>query len=38
MTCAICKRNVLKQHVREDVILCYICSKIYDAVRNKNKT
>lgn len=36
MTCAICKRNVLKQYIREDMILCYICSRIYDAGKNKN--
>lgn len=35
MTCAICKRNVFKQYVREDMILCYICAKIYDSGKNK---
>lgn len=36
MTCAICKCNVLKQYVREDMILCYICSRIYDGAKNKS--
>lgn len=31
MTCAVCKRNAFKQFVREEMILCYICSRIYDA-------
>ena len=35
MTCAICKRNVLKQYIREDMIVCYICSRIYDSAKNK---
>lgn len=36
MTCAICKRNTLKQFIREDLILCYVCKDIYDKVKNKN--
>jgi hypothetical protein len=35
MTCSICQRNVLKQFVREDMILCYVCVKIYDSAKNK---
>jgi hypothetical protein len=31
MVCAICKdRKCLKQFVREDMILCYVCRDIYD--------
>lgn len=37
MTCAVCKRNVLKQFVREDMILCYVCVRIYDSGKNKSK-
>lgn len=35
MTCAICKRNTLKQFIREELILCYVCRDIYDKVKNK---
>lgn len=38
MTCAICKRNAFKQFIREDMILCYICSRIYDSTLNKCKS
>lgn len=37
MTCAVCRRNVFKQFIREDMILCYICCRIFDSVKNKNK-
>lgn len=30
MTCAVCKRNCIKQFVREDMILCYVCKVVYD--------
>ena len=30
MTCAVCGRSTLKQFVREDKILCYICRDIFD--------
>lgn len=36
MICSICKRNTLKEFIRENLILCYVCKNIYDEVKNKN--
>lgn len=36
MTCAICGRNTLKQFIREDKILCYVCRDIYDKGKKSN--
>lgn len=30
MVCAVCKKSCIKQFVREDFILCYVCKNVYD--------
>lgn len=31
MVCAICSRKTVKQFVREDMILCYVCRNLFDS-------
>lgn len=35
MSCAICKKNTLKQFIREDMIVCFVCKNVYDSSKLK---